>query len=152
MSTVTELVFAEELSQLQQICLNRRWDLEKIEGPGFVLGLQSRDNLDYWLKVECDNYPTKPPAWHWYNKNCNTLDQPSCTPRGTGGYFHDSGRICATWNRLAYKQVDPLGPHADWELSNWKTNPKTIGCTSLCAMALRLAVELSSSRYQGKAA
>ena len=51
---------------------------------------------------------------------------------------------------LAYRQADPKGPHGDWELSTWMTNPKTGGCITLAAMALRLATELQSPRYQGR--
>lgn len=151
MPTVTDLVFAEEYKQLAEIAGNRKWQLSKYDGPSFVLGLSARDGLSYWLKVVCNNYPSIPPAWHWYNAIDEVIDHQNDTPRGAGGYFHGSGRICATWNRLAYKQVDPLGPHSDWNLSNWKSNPKTLGCTTLCAMALRIFVELASQRYHGKA-
>lgn len=149
MATAAELVFAEQLGRLREVAESGGWDLKQTDGPEFILGLPARDGSRLALKVACDDYPGTPPAWLWCNPESEECDQPADTPRGSG-YFHDSGRICAPWNRLAYKQVDSKGPHGDWELSTWMTNPKTGGCTTLAAMALRLAVELMSPRYQGR--
>ena len=118
--------------------------------PPFILGLKARDGLEYWLLVDCSDYPVLPPAWHWYT-TAKLLDQRADAPKGSG-FFHSCGRICASWNRLAYKKVDPAGPHGDWELTGWKANPKTGGCTTLSAMALRIDVELNGARYQGRMA
>lgn len=151
MPTATELAFTEQFSHLCEIATSRAWDLRKDGCTGFLLALPARDGSRFWLKVECDGFPCSPPAWQWYNPENSALNQKPDTPLGSGGYFHGSGRICAPWNRQAYQQVDPKGPHGDWQLSNWITNPKTGGCTTLSAMALRLAIELSSMRYQGRA-
>jgi hypothetical protein len=148
-ATAAELVFAEQFGHLREVAGKRGWDLKQIDGPGFVLGLPTRDGSRLALKVTCDDYPGLPPAWRWCNGDSGECDQPADTPRGSA-YFHSSGRVCAPWNRLAYTQADPKGPHSDWELGGWMTNPKTGGCTTLAAMALRLAVELQSSRYQGR--
>jgi hypothetical protein len=151
MATATDLVLAEQFEHLRQVAAAEGWDLKQADGPGFVLGLPARDGSRFWLKTECDGFQGIPPAWHWQNPETGALDVPADTPAGSG-YFHSSGRICAPWNRLAYKSVDPQGPHGDWELSNWMANPKTGQCTTLAAMALRIAVELSSSRYTGRMA
>lgn len=147
MSTPIELAFAEHTEHLQQIAEPWRWDFKKVDGMRFILGLPARDGLHFWLLVECDQFPVVPPAWHWYNPETGATDQPRDTPRGTG-YFHSSGRICAPWNRLAYQLYDPRGPHNDWELANWATNPHTRRCDTLAAMALRIAVELQSPRFK----
>lgn len=149
MATATELVFAEQFEQLCGIAENRGWSLKQTGEPGFVLTLPARDGSRFALKVTCEDYSRTPAAWRWCNLNSGVCDQPADTPRGSG-YFHSSGRICAPWNRLAYQQVDAKGPHGDWELSNWMTNPKTGNCTTLAAMALRLAVELQTPRYEGR--
>ena len=152
MATATELVFAEQFRHLRQVAENKAWDLTETDGPGFILGLPTRDRSHLFLKVECDGFQAKPPAWHWYNPATEALDSPIDTPRGSGGYFHSSGCICAPWNRLAYTSVDPRGPHQDWELSYWMANPNTGRCTTLVAMALRIAVELNSTRFAGRMA
>jgi hypothetical protein len=151
LATVTDLVFAEQFGHLREVAGNRGWDLKQTDGPGFVLGLPASDGSRFWLKAECDGFQGTPPAWHWHNPESGALDCPADVPKGSGGYFQSSGRICAPWNRLAYKSVDPQGPHGDWELSNWMTNPNNGRCTTLAAMALRIAVELSSTRFQGRA-
>lgn len=149
MATATDLVFAEQFGCLRQIAVSRGWDLKQINGPGFVLGLLASNDSRFWLKVECDGFPGTPPAWHWYNPETGALDSPADTPKG-GGYFHGSGRICAPWNRLAYSSVDPKGPHGDWHISNWMSNPKTSRCTTLAAMVLRTSVELHSPYFRGR--
>jgi hypothetical protein len=145
MATAGELVLAEELGDLQEIAMSRQWDFE----DGFNLGMPARDGSRFWLRVDCADYPAQPAAWHWYNPQTGALDRRADTPTG-GGFLHPSGRICAPWNRLAYKQCDPDGPHGDWELASWAANPRTGKCTTLAAMALRLFVELNSKHYQGR--
>ena len=145
MATVGELVFEEQFAHLRENALSHGWPLER----AFILGMKARDGSLYWVLVDCTEYPALPAAWHWYNPTTRLLDQPADTPKG-GTYFHSSGRICAPWNRLAYKNIDPSGPHEDWDLVNWITNPKTGSCTTLSAMALRIHVELNAAHYVGR--
>lgn len=152
MATAAQLVFEEQYGHLSQVAGSKGWDLKRTDGPGFVLGLPARDGSRIFLQADCDGFQGTPPAWHWRNPDTGALDAPPDTPKGSGGYFHQSGRLCAPWNRLAYKSTDPQGPHGDWELSNWMTNPKTGACTTLAAMALRIAVEVASPRYTGRMA
>lgn len=145
MATVGELVIEEQFGHLLENAASREWPLER----AFILGMKAHDGSQYWLLADCSDYPALPPAWHWYNPATRLLNQPADTPKGSS-FLHSSGRICAPWNRLAYKKIDPSGPHDDWDLTNWMTNPKTGNCTTLSAMALRIHVELSSARYQGR--
>ena len=148
--SATELVFEEQFGHLVEVAKHRNWELTQMGEFGFVLVLPARDESSFGLNVSCEGFSTKPPTWYWCNPETYELDRPSDMPRGSGGYLHPSGRICAPWNRIAYKQIDPQGPHSDWELVNWMTNPKTSGHTTLLAMVLRLSVELMSERYQGR--
>ena len=150
MATVTDIVFAEQFGHLREVAENKRWALSRTDGPGFILALPARDESRFTLQVICSEFPTLPPIWNWYNPVTNACNEASDTPKGKGGYFHGSGKICAPWNRIAYKQVDAAGPHDDWELSTWMSNPNTNGCTTLTSMAVRMAVELSSPRFQGR--
>lgn len=147
MATARELIFKEQFAALKEIAESRSWPLERTDVPGFILGLSARDGEKYWLKADCDGFSVTPPAWHWYNPETEEIDQTKDTPQGSG-FLHGSERICAPWNRIAYQQVDPKGPHPDWDLANWMSNPKTFGCTTLAAMALRLHVELNGPRYK----
>lgn len=150
MKTKTELIFDEHFVELREIAQNRGWILVQKDKLEFVLILPARDGSRFGLYVNCKNFPENPPIWRWCNPETHIVNQPSDTPRGSNGYFHESGRICAPWNRSAYKQEDPQGPHADWQLQNWSTNSNTGECLTLSAMALRLFVELSSERYLGR--
>lgn len=152
MSTAPELVYRAQMEDLESIAIARSWQIQEIDDCSFQLAFPTHYNSLCYLFVECDDFPSLPPAWHWCDKNGDKLNEPVNTPKGSGGYFHGSGRICAPWNRLSYRSVDAKGPHKDWTLSNWITNPKTGACNTLAAMALRIAVELRSPRFQGRAA
>jgi hypothetical protein len=143
--TVAELVVAEELTPLAQVVAQRGWRLAMMNATTFVLVLPAKDGSTVQLLVECDNYPVLPPAWHFQNPDTGEIDHPPDIPRG-GSFFHSSGGICAPWNRLAYT---PNGPHSNWDISDWKANPKTCETKTLCAMALRIAVELRGA-YAGR--
>jgi len=143
MSTAAELTVSSELAALQQNATLLGWTLMQIDRTTIVIGLKAEDRSRFWCKVCCDAYKAQPPAWHWYNVETGAVDQRKDTP-SKGGFFHSAGVICAPWNRLAYKTVDARGPHDDWSLGDWLTNPKTGACRSLSAMALRIHHELQS--------
>ena len=149
MSTVAELSLAEEMPPLEAIATREGWQLTRLEGLQFVLGLPARDHTWFWLLCTCERYPAMPAAWHWYNAESHEIDQPRDTPKG-GGFFHGAGVICAPWNRLAYQAEDPRGPHSDWTIGNWRANPQTGACKTLAAMALRIAVELKKATFEGR--
>lgn len=152
MATAGDIVYSSEFEALTKIAATRGWPLRVLEARSFLLGLRARDDLWWYLLVDCEGYKATPAAWHWCTSKGADLDSAKVSPKGQGGYFHGSGRICAPWNRLSYKAVDPAGPHGDWQLANWISNPKTGGSRTLSAMALRMHVELSSERYQGRRA
>jgi hypothetical protein len=148
-STVAELSLLEELIPLEEIAAHKGWKLTRLEDLQFMLGLPARDHTWFWLLCDCECYPAMPPAWHWYNAESGERDQPRDTPEH-GGFFHSAGVICAPWNRLAYKSEDARGPHNDWSIGDWRANARTGGCTTLAAMALRIAVELQRPTFKGR--
>ena len=147
MVTAAALAVAEELLPLGSVASSRGWGLILIESTTFILNLPAKDRSLVQLLVDCDAYPAAPPAWHFRNPETGELDQRRDIPRG-GTFFHSSGVICAPWNRLAYH---PHGPHDNWAISDWRANPQAGGAKTLCAMALRLAVELQGP-YEGRLA
>jgi hypothetical protein len=149
MPTVAELSLDEEFAPLEENAALKGWKLGRRGACEFVLGILARDDSWFWLLCRCDRYPAMPPAWHWLNPETMEYDRPQDTPKG-GGFFHGNGVICAPWNRLAYKSEDPRGPHNDWTIGNWRAEPKTGACTTLSAMALRVATELRASTYEGR--
>jgi len=151
MVTVSACVLEEELRALREVAAARGWVLELRSETSFVLGMRARDGSMFWLLVLCDRYPSVPSAWQWYNHETGAVNEAKDTPKG-GGFFHGSGRICAPWNRFAYKSEDAMGPHSDWDLAAWPTNPKTGQCKSLAAMALRIYVELQKASFAGRLA
>lgn len=133
---------------VRQIAASRGWELKELEGCKFIVGIKARDGTQFWQFVDCEGYQTIPPAFNWYNHESNVKNHPSDTPIG-GGFFHSSGRICAPWNRLAYQQ-EYGGPHNEWQLSNWMSNPNTGETKTLAAMLLRIYTELQSQGFKGR--
>jgi hypothetical protein len=148
-ATVAELsVQAEFSAEENALCIG--WKLERRRSTSFVLTLPGSDGKLFSLLCLCDHYSAEPPAWHWYNTETEQCDQPKDTPTAAG-FFHPNGVICAPWNRLAYKTVDSRGPHEDWQIGDWRSNPKNGACRTLSAMAIRIAHELKKN-LQGRMA
>jgi hypothetical protein len=101
------------------------------------------------LWIDCEGYPVHPAAWSWCDAQGNGRNERKNAPKGSG-FLHEKGVICAPWNRLAYSSFDSRGPHGDWSPGDWRNNPHTKGCKTLCAMALRIAVELMSERFHNQ--
>jgi hypothetical protein len=150
MATAAELAVVDEYPALEENAALMGWKLERLSATSFVLSLPASDGS--WFSVLCiaDRYSAEPPAWHWYNPASKQIDQPHDTPIEVG-FFHSAGVICAPWNRLAYNSVDPRGPHSDWQIGAWRSNPQTGGCKTLSAIAQRIAIELKL-RMQGRKA
>ena len=142
MTTATELIGAEELDQLRQLVeIAAGWTLTVINSEAFVFGAPKKGGGELWARCEFDQYPTLPPIWRWCGPNGTMLDDPRIIPIGGSSYFHGNGVLCAPWNRLAYSQSDGRGPHNDWTIGDWKSNPHTRECKTLAAMASRIAIE-----------
>ncbi len=150
MVTATDLIVAEQLEALAANAAELGWSITILRSSTFVLGVPAKDGSTLFWRCETERYPTWPPAWHWSNPHGEETDLPTVTGRG-GNFFHGNGVVCAPWNRLAYKLVDARGPHEDWSIGDWLTNPKTGQCTTLSAMAARLAVE-AMQRFERRAA
>lgn len=151
MATATELLLQEEIDHLQEIAKGMGWTIRIVSGVQLIISLPARDSSIFWLRVDCEHYKAQPPAFNWYNPDTEALNQPADTPRGSG-YFHSSGCICAPWNRLAYKECNPTGPHGGWQLANWLSHERTGETTTLPAMILRISIELKSPNFQGRMA
>jgi hypothetical protein len=149
-TTPSALLVKVELEVLKENASLMGWSVEQVDDLTFVLTLPAKDGVTYHLRVRCDGYPATPPAWHWLNPATGRIDEKQDTPRG-GNFLHGNGVICAPWNRLAYATVDSRGPHSDWEIGAWQSNPHTQACRNLNAMALRIALELMKS-YEGRLA
>lgn len=83
-----------------------------------------------------DGYRALPPAWHVVVPGTDRDAGPEDFPKAGSGtsIFHGNLVLCAPWNRLAYKSVNPTGPHEDWggpdswlSVSTTNTTAHTLG-------------------------
>lgn len=149
MATATELIVAEEWHQLRDLAENQDgWTLTVLGTETFLFGMPRKDGGELWVHCQADQYPTLPPIWRWCGPDGTMIDDPRVTPVGGSSFFHGNGVLCVPWNRLAYSQVDSRGPHGDWTIGDWKSNPHNRECKTLAAMAIRIAVE-ARARFSG---
>jgi hypothetical protein len=151
MPTASELAVAAEFPALEENALLLGWKLDRLSSTSFTVTMTASDGSFFSVLCVCDRYSAEPPAWHWYNTDTKQIDQLRDTPKEIG-FFHPNGVICAPWNCLAYTSVDSRGPHNDWQIGDWRSNPQTGGCNTLSAMAQRIALELKLHMQGRKAA
>jgi hypothetical protein len=144
MATASEIILASQIEAVQKNATLHGWKFKLLDAASFLLGLPTKDGSEFTVMAKCDGFAPTPPAWHWYNPETKAIDAPCDTPLG-GSFLHTAGVICAPWNRLAYKEVDPRGPHSEWTIGNWMAIPETGGTRTLAAMAIRIAHELRTS-------
>ena len=146
MATVEDLAIEREIAVVEENARLHGWAFDRVGPRCFRVSLTSKSEDTFQLEVECDQFPDIPPAIHWRNQNSGALDELADSPNPYN-YFHDSGRICAPWNRLASTEG---GPHLEWKRANWRQQPETKATVSLAAMILRIHHELRSDNYKGR--
>lgn len=151
MPSLPELAFQEQLAKVEENASVKGWDIKVLDTTKFVATIKAGDESLFSVLVDCDQFPSFPPVFHWYNNETKQLDQPQDMPKGNNGFFYSNGVVCAPWNRLAYSSENAKGPHHDWEIGNWQSNSKTGGCKTLSAMLIRIDYELKY-KFKGRIA
>ncbi len=153
MPTATELIVRQQLDDLVEMAKHQTgWKVIEESSTSFRLALPASDGSTFWVHCEAVEFPTLPPVWRWCDGTGDVRDRHELTPKeGKSNFFHQHGVICAPWNRLAYSAVDSRGPHGEWVVGDWTKNSYTGQCTTLAAMAARIAIELRC-RFNGRKA
>lgn len=146
MVAVDDLIVESQIAAVEANCQAQGIEFERVDDRRFRVLLLARNGDRYQLEVECKGFSVEPAAFHWRNPDTGTLDDLADTP-APFNFFHDSGRICAPWNRLASMTG---GPHTEWERSAWQHDSHTQGTTTLAAMVLLIKRELQSASYLGR--
>ena len=143
---VGDLLVEGQIADVEEVSEARGWRFERVGSRVFRVCLTAHGGDVYQLEVDCEGFPTLPPAFHWRNQQTGRLDELADSPKPYN-YFHPSGRVCAPWNRLASTEG---GPHREWEHTGWQHNKRTKGTVTLAAMVLRIHHELRSPHYGGR--
>ena len=146
MPTVGDAIVAKQIEDVKANSHLYRWEFARVGEYRFRVTLAANNGDAYQLEVDYQGFPGQPPAFHWRDPGTGKLDQLAASPTPYN-YFHGSGKICAPWNRLASSGD---GPHKEWVLANWQSNPYTKKTTTLSAMILRIQTELMREDYQGR--
>ena len=147
MSTISHLTVEEELAFLREVAESRGWVL------------QQQDPLHFSLRLPASEVRTIT------FRSIATIIR-SSRRRGTGAMPTAAGATTVPTRPQApafsirtasfalrgivsrTRQVDARGPHPEWVMGDWRNNPHTKGCKTLCAMALRIFVELNGPHYK----
>ena len=146
MATVEDFVIGQQIAEVEEIARLHRWPFEQVGPRCFRVCFDARNGDLYQIEIVCDKFPARPAEFHWRNPKTGHLNELSDSPLPYQ-FFHDTGKICAPWNRLASAQG---GPHPEWAEADWKQQPETKGTVTLAAMVIRIHHELRSKLYRGK--
>lgn len=150
---LSAVIVEGELLEARPLAERRGWHLEKLGPLAFKASITAKSVGEqppetYVFEWELDDYRAVPPAIHVAMPDGSERDTKRCLPQDGHGFFHDSGYICAPWNRLAYL---PGGPHAGdgaWQLAGWAEASKP---NNRIGMILELIwTLLNDSGYQGR--
>lgn len=116
---VTIVTVEEELPGIESYARRHKWEIEwdKDTLTLTFTGQHPNDGTKMQVIAELQGYRALPPAWIFrdpcaINHEKIFFPEPG-TSRGVhGSIFHGSNRICAPFNRLAYREHG--GPHGDW--------------------------------------
>ena len=118
--TVTRAILEQELIAVRELGRTHRWGIIPDFGRLIVtVTMYSHAGDLFIIEAQCDNYKEVPPFFELLDPVSGERGVKSAYPKGHDSLFHDAPCLCAPFNRKAYKAIDPLGPHADWNLGDW---------------------------------
>ena len=91
------------------------WDPRRLHL--ILVGQHPQNNTPVQVRADVDGYRAMPPAWTFSDPTKKRsadafFPRSGSLPNGRSSIFHSSRRICAPFNRLAYKSQG--GPHSNW--------------------------------------
>lgn len=117
---VTRAVLEQELEEVRALGRTHKWGII----PDFAhltvtVTMYSHTGDLFIIEARCDNYKEVPPFFEFIDPITGDRGRKAAYPKGNDTFFHDAPCICAPFNRKAYKTIDPLGPHGDWNIGDW---------------------------------
>jgi hypothetical protein len=116
---VTIITVEEELPGVKSYAARHNWEIEW-DKDALILtfaGQHPNDGTKIQVVADLQGYRALPPAWLFRDPSTTTHEKIFFPKPGTGrgiqgSIFHGSNRICAPFNRLAYREHG--GPHSNW--------------------------------------
>lgn len=117
---ITRAVLAQELLAVRELGRTHRWGIiPEFGGLRVTVTMYAHNGDLFIVEVRCDDYKEIPPFFEFIDPFTGNRGTKAAYPRGHDSLFHSAPCLCAPFNRKAYKNVDPLGPHSDWALGDW---------------------------------
>ncbi len=128
---------------------NLIWNADELKM--IFTGCHPKEKSPLHIIANVDGYRALPPIWTFLDPSgtCNSSSFfPIAGPvAGKGSIFHSSNRICAPFNRLAYKEHS--GPHSNWGgPANWlnASNASHVQATKIANMFTIIIGHLEASK------
>ena len=146
MSVIPSISIAQveqEISDCLAYCKRFGWEIseiDKIQLKFTVRMVSPVDNEVFVLEVGFIDYNQLPLILDFIEPGTGTKGSLKACPKYEGDtFFHQNGLICSPCSRRAYKVFNDLnGPHTDWTMSGWQTNPQVGSLTSIPAILLAI--------------
>lgn len=117
---VTRATLEQELGGVRELGRVHRWGvIPDFDRLIVTVTMYSHNDDLFIIEAQCENYKEVPPFFEFIDPKTGARGTKAAYPKGNDSFFHDAPCVCAPFNRKAYKTVDPLGPHSDWNLGDW---------------------------------
>lgn len=142
----------QELAEMKDLAKTYKWGVvPDFKGLCVLVTMHANDGDLFIVEIKLDNYKEIPPLFEFIDPDTGERGTPHAYPRTHDSLFHTAPCICAPFNRKAYKAAFEIGPHGDWNLSDWM-NSNANGTdwsnySKLGAMLLLIQTRLSRSDF-----
>jgi len=127
------------------------WDISPIDDDQMSFQVRMVSPIDkepYVIQFEFRDYREKPLLIEFIDPKTNLPGTKQAYPRSrSNGFFHSMPCICHPCSRKAYAQFS--GPHQDWTLTGWETNPKVGTLTTIRAILRAINARITDPELYG---
>lgn len=101
------------------------WEISTLNGETASFSVKMISPIDkeiFIVSIKGDNYREWPLFIDFVDPTSGLEGLKKAYPSSADSFFHQHALICHPCSRKAYK--DLKGPHGDWKLIDWESNPK----------------------------
>lgn len=128
------------------------WEISAIDEDNQTFSVKMSSRIDseiYIVQFRFDDYREIPLYIEFIDPQTNQPGTKNAYPSSTDSFFHTNPVICHPCSRKAYKVFG--GPHEDWSLTGWESNPKTGALKNIRAISTAIHTRINdSSIYKGR--
>ena len=156
-TSISIKVVKSELEACSDYAKKCGWLISDIDESNLSFNVEMTSPIDgevYILNVAFSDYPELPLILDFIDPTTNVLGSRKAFPNSDDTFFHKRNPpfICSPCSRKAYRDFDGVkGPHGDWKMIGWSTNPKTGGLVDIPNILRTIYTRISNEKkYKGR--